>query len=193
MPFFDQWLAVLKFLNGWHEAKACAESEIREAFREHLANESIEQADTVDRLSGTVVPLLLDLRNIDAAVVKSLGADRLKGLKSIQISILRIVTFELCRERAAKASLKKRGRGNANGNGNGHVPSADVVANAAPHLASDINSLAKAVQHFRFDRSFNKLLQQLITHIRRQKPKVAETPADRSPERAAAQAQRSPT
>lgn len=140
-PFFDQWLAVLKFLTGWSE-RTCEAEEIREALKEHLEDEAIEHPAAADRLCATIVPLLLDLRSVDYVIMKLLKEEACR-LKSIQVSILRIVTFELCREREE--------------------------GGASAYLASDISALAKAVQHFRFERGFHEMLQRLISRIRRRK------------------------
>jgi len=156
---FQQWLAVLKFLTGWNDQRLCANDIIRNDLREHLSDEDIEDAIHVDRLCGTIAPLLADLRRVDAAVVKNFPVDILRGLKVVQISILRIVTFELLREREAKVT----------GSSVCDKVGASDMNDGATYLASDISSLAKVVQHFRFDRAFSEGLQQLIASIRRQK------------------------
>jgi len=159
-PLFDQWLACLKFLVGWNEARPQSEKEIKDAFREHLKEESIDNAHVVDRLCATVVPLLLDVRRIDGAVVKNVRVAVLKSLKTVQVSILRVVAYELCRELEAKlVARKKKAEGQK-------VPKVDAAG--ATYLASDISSLAKVVQHYRFDRVFSGGLHQLITSIRQQ-------------------------
>jgi len=167
---FDQWLACLKFVTGWNDQCTHTAKEVKEALREHLRDEGIENPRTIDRLCSTVVPLLLDLRRIDGAVVKNLRAEVLRGLKIVQVSVLRIVTFELCRERDAKAALKRKLDG-PGGAGAEERKTGGLLAGAqgATYLASDISSLAKVVQHFRFDRSFSEGLHQLILSIRRQK------------------------
>lgn len=168
-PLFDQWLACLKFVTGWNDQCSHTASEVKKALREHLTEEGIENSRTVDRLCSTVVPLLLDLRRIDGAVVKNLKTEVLRGLKIVQVSILRIVTFELCRERDAKAAMKKREAFGAGGADDMKAGGPHAVGNGATYLASDISSLAKVVQHFRFDRTFSEGLHQLILSIRRQK------------------------
>lgn len=170
-PLFDQWLACLKFVTGWNDQRSHTTKEVKAALCEHLTEEGIENTGTVDQLCSTVVPLLLDLRRIDGAVVKNLKAEVLRGLKIVQVSILRIVTFELCRERDAKAAQKKK---DATSGGLQDSKTADSLPRPAVHggatyLASDISSLAKVVQHFRFDRTFSEGLHQLILSIRRQK------------------------
>lgn len=162
---FDQWLSCLKFVTGWNDQRNYTPKEVREALVEHLTGEGIENGRTVEKLCSTMVPLLLDLRRIDAAVVKNLRPEALRGLKIVQVSILRIVTFELCRERDGKAALKKEASANPE-----QKPEALAAATlTTPYLASDISSLAKVVQHFRFDRTFSEGLHQLILSIRRQK------------------------
>jgi len=169
-PLFDQWLACLKFVTGWNDQRSHTAKEVKAALCEHLIEEGIENTRTVDQLCSTVMPLLLDLRRIDGAVVKNLRAEVLRGLKIVQVSILRIVTFELCRERDAKAAQKKK---DATNGGLQETKSAHGLprptAHGATYLASDISSLAKVVQHFRFDRTFSEGLHQLILSIRRQK------------------------
>lgn len=155
---FDQWLAVVKFLTGWNDQKKYAESDIRDALHEHLTFEGIEHVATVDKLCRTVVPLLLDLRSADQAIMKNMNVQLLKGRKIVEVNMLRVVTFELKRERAAKDSIaekKKTGDGGSE------------VAEGAPHLLSDLHALAKTVQHFRFERGFSEGLQQLISSIRK--------------------------
>jgi len=158
-PLFDQWLACLKFLVGWNEARPQNAGELKGALREHFREEGIDSARVVDQLCATVVPLLLDVRRIDAAVVKNVRVQVLKGLKTVQVSILRIVAFELCRELDAKIALRKKKADGAK---------AEKSTAGACYLASDIYSLAKVVQHFRFDRMFSAGLQQLITSIKNQ-------------------------
>merc|ERR1712113_1111270 len=102
-----------------------------------------------------VVPLLLDLRRIDEAVVKNLSKEVMGKLKIVQVSILRIVTFELFRERDVKEAKKKmdvdRGKDDPK-----------KKEDCGTYLAGDINSLAKVIGHFRFDRTFSEGLQQMI-------------------------------
>jgi len=166
-PFFDQWLACLKFIAGWNDQRKYSAREVKEAFSEHLAAEAIIGKKTVDQLCRTIVPLLMDLESVDATVVANLRKEVLKTLKIVQVCVLRIVTFELIREQAAKVALKKKAKG-------GKAP--QVPADGATYLASDISSLAKVVGHFRFEPVFTKGLHQLILSIRRQKqtgpPKV---------------------
>jgi len=121
----------------------------------------------------------MDLRRIDGAVVKNLRAEVLRGLKIVQVSILRIVTFELCRERDFKAALKKKEASAAGADG--RSAGGPLATGGGPtYLASDISSLAKVVQHFRFDRTFSEGLHQLILSIRRQKRVLRSgTPATR--------------
>lgn len=161
VSLFDQWLACLKFLVGWNEAATQDADAVRAALKEHLREEGIEGDKTAEQISATVVPLLLDVRRIDGAVVKNVKAQVVKGLKTVQVSILRIVAFELCRERDAKAELKKRGA-KSKARVNGKLE----LGPGATHLASDISSLAKVVAHFRFDKTFSHGLHQLITSIR---------------------------
>lgn len=176
-PLFDQWLAVLKFLSGWNDQKKGVQPEtIKAAFCEHLVEEGIESATATQRLCATIVPLLSDMRRTDKAVMKNVKKDLLMSLKIIQIYILRIVTFELLRERDAAAAPmvaepKKKKK--------------DTPKDGAPYLASDISSLAKSVQHFRFEGAFSAGLQKLIVAIRAQKPsppkKVAESDSNAAP------------
>mmetsp|Transcript_25326 Transcript_25326/g.67292 ORF Transcript_25326/g.67292 Transcript_25326/m.67292 type:complete len:405 (-) Transcript_25326:141-1355(-) len=172
-PLFDQWLACLKFVTGWNDQGSHTADEVRDALREHLTEEGICHTQSVTQLTATVVPLLLDLRRIDAAVVKNLKMEVLRGLKVVQVSILRIVTFELCREQDAKELLKvqrKKTKKKADGDKDGDAAEgAKLAGHTKPYLASDISSLAKVVQHFRFDRTFSQGLHQLILSIRRQK------------------------
>lgn len=163
-PLFDQWLACLKFLVGWNEAKPYDEAEVKGAFCEHLKEEGIESATVVDQLCATVVPLLLDVRRIDGAVVKNVGVQVLKRLKTVQVSILRVVAYELCRELDAKLALRMKKKAE----GIKGVMSKPLNGAGATYLAGDIASLAKVVQHFRFDRNFSGGLHQLITSIRNQ-------------------------
>lgn len=179
-PLFDQWLACLKFITGWNDQGKHTAEEIRDALREHLADEGINHSKCMSELASTIVPLLLDVRQTDQAVVKNLRADARKGLRVVQVSILRIVTFELSREQDAKEALRnkrrdakaaaaaKSGKGGAMVNGEAKEADKTLVLKK-PYLTSDISSLAKVVQHFRFDRTFSQGLHQLILSIRRQK------------------------
>merc|ERR1712039_905756 len=101
----------LSSTSGWNDQSKYTDNEIKDAFREHLRDEGIDHRNTVDKLCGTIVPLLLDLRRIDEAVVKNLRQQVLRGLKIVQVCILRIVTFELFRERDMKEDRKKKARG----------------------------------------------------------------------------------
>lgn len=170
-PLFDQWLACLKFVTGWNDQGSHTADQVRDALRQHLTEEGIDHTQCVAHLTATVVPLLLDLRRIDAAVVKNLKMEVLRGLKVVQVSILRIVTFELCREQDAKEALKsqRKNRKQAGGKAADAADGNKLGSHAKPYLASDISSLAKVVQHFRFDRVFSQGLHQLILSIRRQK------------------------
>jgi len=167
-PKFDQWLACLKFLTGWNDQRSYTSDEVKACFREHLTEEGIENANTVDQLCATIVPLVLDIRRIDEAVVKNMRGNILRGLRIVQVGILRIVAFELCRERDAKDAQKKRDAEKAKGK-TVDLPRPKDGHDGSTYLASDIFSLAKVVRHFRFDGTFNEGLQHLITSIRRQK------------------------
>ncbi|CAJ1385776.1 unnamed protein product [Effrenium voratum] len=113
-------------------------------------------------------------------VVANLKKEVLRTLKIVQVCILRIVTFELLREQAAKALRKGKGK------------KAEVPQEGVTYLASDITSLAKVIQHFRFDQTFTKGVHELIVSFRKQKaekPKPAKgaapprkRPADSGPE-----------
>lgn len=167
-PLFNQWLACLKFVTGWNDQGSYSEEQVRRALREHLLCESICQPRCIANIASTIVPLLLDLRKIDAVVVKRLRPDVLRGLKVVQVSILRIVTFELCREQEAKDVDRIQQRKNKrNGDLAVGKSCSSIDASTKPYLASDIGYLAKVVQHFRFDRSFNQGLRQLIISIRK--------------------------
>lgn len=162
-PLFDQWLACLKFVVGWNDQKKYPEEDIKDALRQHLAGEGIETVSAVDRLCDTVVPLLVDLRRIDSAVVKNVRGQALRNFKTVHISILRIVTFEMVREHETKlARMERRLQRKKEG---GKAKLSDI-ADGSPYLAADISTLAKVVQHFRFDRAFSESLQQLIKSIR---------------------------
>lgn len=163
-PLFDQWLACLKFLAGWNDQRKMAAKEVKEAVREHLTDEGIENSHTVGQICNTLVPLLLDIRSVDAAVMKYLKPELLRVLKTIQVTVLRIVTFELMRERDAKAASKKHKAVNGGAAGTGTDGKADFEG--AAYLTGDIASLAKVLQHFRFDRAFSEGVQQLIFSIR---------------------------
>ncbi|CAL1166751.1 unnamed protein product [Cladocopium goreaui] len=162
-PFFDQWLASLKFIAGWNDQKKYEADQVKEAFSQYLAAEDIVSKDTVEQLCRTIVPLLLDLERVDSMVVANLRKEVLRTLKIVQVCILRIVTFELLREHSAKAAKKGRGK-----------KQAEIPPEGATYLASDITSLAKVIQHFRFDQTFTKGVHQLIVSFRRQKPEKPE-------------------
>mmetsp|Transcript_136859 Transcript_136859/g.437838 ORF Transcript_136859/g.437838 Transcript_136859/m.437838 type:complete len:783 (-) Transcript_136859:457-2805(-) len=167
---FDQWLACLKFVTGWNDQSSYTTDEIRDSLRDHLAEEGIDHALSIAHLTATVVPLLLDLRRIDAAVVKNLKVEVLRSLKVVQVSILRIVTYELVREMDAREEVKLQRRQNKlNGKKNCTAEPARLGSNKKVYLAADIGSLAQVVRHFRFDRSFSQGLHSLILSIRRQK------------------------
>jgi len=172
-PLFDQWLAVLKFLTGWNDQRSYTTEDIEGALMEHLTEEGILNSGTTKQLCATIVPLLSDLRGTDKVVMKNVKKDVLKTLKIIQIFILRIVTFELIRERDAKAIAAK-------------APPPPVVKKVkgkkkepkegAPYLAADISTIAKTLQHFRFEGVFTLGLQKLIVTIRESKPKAPKEP-----------------
>eukprot|EP00930_Biecheleria_cincta_P020920 TRINITY_DN15615_c1_g2_i1.p1 TRINITY_DN15615_c1_g2~~TRINITY_DN15615_c1_g2_i1.p1 ORF type:complete len:1300 (+),score=338.90 TRINITY_DN15615_c1_g2_i1:310-3900(+) len=159
-PFFDQWLASLKFIAGWNDQRKYQAREVKEAFNEHLESEAIFGKKVIEQLCRTIVPLLMDLESVDSMVVAHLKKEVLRTLKIVQVCILRIVTFELCREQTAKASVRKKAKG---------AKAQQVPPEGQTYLASDISSLAKVVGHFRFDPSFAKGLHQLILAIRRSK------------------------
>jgi len=162
-PFFDQWLASLKFIAGWNDQKKYEASQVREAFSEYLAAEDIVGKTTVEQLCRTIVPLLLDLERVDTMVVANLKTEVLKTLKIVQVCILRIVTFEMLREASAKAdAVQKKGP-------KGKKVQPEVPPEGAAYLASDITSLAKVIQHFRFDQNFSKGVHELIVAFRKQK------------------------
>lgn len=162
-PFFDQWLASLKFIAGWNDQKKYEASQVKEAFSEYLATEDIVGKTTVEQLCRTIVPLLLDLERVDTMVVANLKTEVLKTLKIVQVCILRIVTFEMLREASAKAdAVQKKGP-------KGKKVQPEVPPEGAAYLASDITSLAKVIQHFRFDQNFSKGVHELIVAFRKQK------------------------
>jgi len=171
-PLFDQWLAVLKFLTGWNDQRSYTTDEIKGALCEHLTEEGIQGPKTTQQLCATIVPLLSDLRRTDVSVMKNVKKDILKGFKIIQIYILRIVAFELIRERDTKwnaapdAPPRKKGQ----------------PKEGAPYLSGDISTLAKTVQHFRFDSAFSGGLQKLIVNIRESKPKPKPVPKEKKAE-----------
>eukprot|EP00747_Dinoflagellata_sp_TGD_P093690 gnl/TRDRNA2_/TRDRNA2_165850_c0_seq2.p1 gnl/TRDRNA2_/TRDRNA2_165850_c0~~gnl/TRDRNA2_/TRDRNA2_165850_c0_seq2.p1 ORF type:complete len:446 (+),score=111.63 gnl/TRDRNA2_/TRDRNA2_165850_c0_seq2:198-1340(+) len=167
-PMFECWLATLKFLTGWNDQRASDAETITRCYNALLTAEGIEHSIAVARLKESVVPLLLDLRRIDQAVVKHLPKQYLKGLRILQIQMVRVVTFELLRERDAKAAklakdraAKKAGKTVDNPGG-----AKGQLGKDATYLVSDISSMAKIVQHFRFDRKFSEGLQNLIGSIR---------------------------
>ncbi|CAE7172053.1 FRA10AC1, partial [Symbiodinium pilosum] len=181
-PFFDQWLASLKFVAGWNDQKKYQASEVKEAFSEYLAAEDIISKTTVEQLCRTIVPLLLDLERVDTMVVANLRTEVLRTLKIVQVCILRIVTFEMLREKSAKAEAAKK-------KGKGKKAQGEVPPEGAAYLASDITSLAKVIQHFRFDQNFTKGVHQLIVAFRKQK---AETPRPEKGPAAKAQPRKKP-
>jgi len=164
-PFFDQWLASLKFIAGWNDQKKYEADQVEESFSQYLATEDIVSKHTVKQLCRTIVPLLSDLERVDSMVVANLRKEVLRTLKIVQVCILRIVTFELLREHSAKVVKKGKGKKQA---------ASEIPPEGATYLASDITSLAKVIQHFRFDQTFTKGVHQLIVSIRRQKAEKPE-------------------
>jgi len=161
-PFFDQWLASLKFIAGWNDQRKYDAGEVKKAFSDHLAAEAVLNRKTVEQLCRTIVPLLLDLESVDSMVVANLRKEVLRTLKIVQVCILRVVTFELCREQSAKLSQKKTKKGDAKAG-------PQIPLDKQTYLASDISSLAKVVGHFKFEPTFTKGLHQLIIAIKRAK------------------------
>lgn len=166
-PLFDQWLASLKFVNGWNDQAQRNSEQVSKCLREHLEEEGIEDGPCVGKLCCSLVPLLTDLRKIDVMVVKNLKPEVLKGLKIVHVNILRIVTSELCRERAAKDVLKVS-KVKAKQRAASQLSVSDV-RDGMPYLVSNIDTLAQVVRHFRLDRNFSKGLHQLILSFRREK------------------------
>eukprot|EP00929_Paragymnodinium_shiwhaense_P025688 TRINITY_DN15471_c0_g1_i1.p1 TRINITY_DN15471_c0_g1~~TRINITY_DN15471_c0_g1_i1.p1 ORF type:complete len:603 (-),score=207.24 TRINITY_DN15471_c0_g1_i1:99-1907(-) len=155
-PLFDQWLACLKFLVGWNEAAPVPPEKLKDALLEHLREEGIESKSAKQQLCSTVTGLLADVRKVDKAVIKNVKMAVLKTAKAVQISILRVVVFEMTRALAAQGTKKNKAEGKR------------PKAEDAPYLAGDISSLAKVVQHFRFEKAFSGGLHNLITSFRQQ-------------------------
>lgn len=105
-------------------------------------------------------------------------------MKVVQVSILRIVTFELVRQMEAREELRlareeaklQRKKSKVAGKKGRSPAELAKVANLkkSTYLASDIQALAQVVKHFRFDRTFSQGLHSLILSIRHQKKDVAD-------------------
>eukprot|EP00746_Dinoflagellata_sp_MGD_P139192 gnl/MRDRNA2_/MRDRNA2_72686_c0_seq1.p1 gnl/MRDRNA2_/MRDRNA2_72686_c0~~gnl/MRDRNA2_/MRDRNA2_72686_c0_seq1.p1 ORF type:complete len:194 (+),score=30.20 gnl/MRDRNA2_/MRDRNA2_72686_c0_seq1:89-670(+) len=135
---FQKWLVTLKFLSGWNDQSKFERSELESWFRSFLRREGVEE---VDEVCQVVVPMMLNVRKIDMAVVRHVKAcdtrgEQLKACKNVQVNILRVLAHELLE---SKFNV----------------------------FSTDPASLAKIVQHFRFDKSFNELLQVLTNSLKR--------------------------
>lgn len=161
-PIFDQWLACLKFMSGWTATRSQSEVQLTLALHEHLDSEGMDHPETVHRLCAIIVPMLLNLESIDAVVSKHLRVEARRNLTYVQVAILRIVTFEVCREADAK-----RERGDKAKEDKAAKRSRKRHLNTETHFANDFSPLAKVVGHFRFDAVFSKATRDLILSLRK--------------------------
>jgi len=153
----------LKLLTGWNDQKNYDVDEIRSHVTEHLSNEGIVEKKTVERLCNSLVPMMNKLRPVDKMLVKNVKADILRGAKIVQISFLRVVAYELMQEQDAKATLAAQKKKDTKAAG----PAGNDAGNT--YLSKDIFSILKVVNHFKFEKSFQVALKNLIMSIRSQK------------------------
>jgi len=172
----EQWMAVLNFISGW-KAGVYSEDDVRQDLHSHLRKEGIHDEHLIEGLGSTVVPLLLDLREIDKAISKHLPEEhtRLQGRSMLLLTgVLRVVTFEFLRLKSARKSQKRKRRASsmdmdadgvggtdADGGSNGII----TDEHAPLTLSGDMLLLAKLVKHLDFDLHVVRGLQMLIASI----------------------------
>lgn len=159
VSFFTLWLCALKFLVGWDDQKKRTEEDVHRAFTEHALAEEIHQDEVVQKLAKTLVPLLMGIRNVDETIVEQLKSmdSGFRAMRTIQVCILRILTFELDRERRERErKVKEKCVGADPGDENGTT-----------FLMSDVQALVKVIQHFKFDRNFSEGVHKLMIAIKR--------------------------